>query len=181
MAQLIDRFPWPLRAVPEVLWWLAVAVKDLVVYISLNVAELGWWWVVGYWLLFLALFDLGGWGWDQSNKALRGNDILVVWDDDDAATDIRLKAAFQAAKALAVRAGKHDEEEAASLLEMDAAIEAIRKQIAGFEEIQTTARTVVNGGEKIHNRARIMGEEIERRLLTLQDHARRLRSAGEGA
>ena len=41
MAQLIDRFPWPLRAVPEVLWWLAVALKDLVVYISLNVAELG--------------------------------------------------------------------------------------------------------------------------------------------
>lgn len=109
-----------------------------------------------------------------------GNDIVVIWDEDDAATDIRLKAAYQAAKALAVRAGRDGEEEAASLAEMDAAIEAIRKQIAGFEEIQTTARTVINGGEKIHNRARIMGEEIERRLLTLQDHARRLRAGGEG-
>lgn len=78
MAQLIDRFPWPLRIVPEILWWLAVAVKDLAVHISLNVAELGWWWVVGYWLLVLALFDLGGWGWEASNKALRGNDILEV-------------------------------------------------------------------------------------------------------
>ncbi len=110
-----------------------------------------------------------------------GNDIVVIWDDDDTATDIRLKAAYQVAKALAVRAGKQDEIEAASLAEMDAAIEAIRKQISGFEEIQTTARTVVNSGDKIQNRARIMSEEIERRLLTLQDHTRRLRAAGEGS
>lgn len=110
-----------------------------------------------------------------------GSDIIVVWDEDDAATDIRLKAAYQAAKALAMRAGQHDEQEAASLAEMDAAIEAIRKQIAGFEEIQTTARTVVNSGNKIQDRARIMGEEIERRLLILQDHACRLRASGEGA
>lgn len=110
-----------------------------------------------------------------------GNDIVVIWDDDDAATDIRLKAAYLVAKALAVRAGKHDVEETASLAEVDAAIEGIRKQIAGFEEIQTTARTVVNGGDKILNRAKIMGEEIERRLLTLQDHAHRLRASGDGA
>jgi hypothetical protein len=110
-----------------------------------------------------------------------GNDIVVIWDDDDAATDIRLKAAYQAAKAMAVRVGQDNELEAASLAEMDAAIEAIRKQIAGFEEIQTTARTVVNGGERIHNRARIMGEEIERRLLILQDQARRLRAGAQEA
>lgn len=110
-----------------------------------------------------------------------GNDIVVTWDDDDATTDIRLKAAYQAAKALAVRAGRDDEEEAASLAEMDSAIEAIRKQLAGLEEIQTTARTVVSSGEKIQNRARIMSEEIERRLLTLQDHTRRLRAGGDWA
>jgi hypothetical protein len=39
---------------------------------------------------------------------------------------------------------------------------------------------VVNSGEKIQNRARIMSEDIERRLLILQDHARRLRAGGEG-
>lgn len=110
-----------------------------------------------------------------------GNDIVVTWDEDDAATDIRLKAAYQAAKALAVRTGQHDELEAASLAEMDVAIEVIRKQIAGFEEIQITARTVVNSGDRIQNRARVMSEEIERRLQTLQDHARRLRANGEGA
>lgn len=107
-----------------------------------------------------------------------GQDIIVVWDEDQPATDVRLKAAYMVAKALAVRAGQHDEREEASLAEMDAAIEAIRKQIAGFEEIQTSARTVVNGGEKILKRADLMSQEIERKLLILQEHAARLRSAG---
>lgn len=107
-----------------------------------------------------------------------GQDIVVVWDEDQPATDVRLKAAYMLAKALAIRAGQHNEQEAASLAEMDSAIEAIRKQIAGFEEIQNSARTVVNGGEKILKRADLMGQEIERKLLVLQEHTARLRSAG---
>ena len=106
-----------------------------------------------------------------------GSDIVVVWDADDPATDVRLKAAYLLAKALCVRANQHDEEEAASLAEMDVAIEAIRKQIAGFEEIKTSARTVVGGGEKILNRARLMEEEITRRLVGLDTQLDRLRAA----
>jgi len=106
-----------------------------------------------------------------------GQDIVVLWDEDEPSTDVRLKAGFQLAKALAIRAGQHDEDEAASLAEMDGAIEAIRKQIAGFEEIQTSARTVVNGGEKILKRADLMSLEIEKRLVVLQTQVSRLRSS----
>lgn len=106
-----------------------------------------------------------------------GLDIVVVWNAEDTTTDVRLKAGYLLAKALCVRANQHDEEEAASLAEMDVAIEAIRKQIAGFEEIKTSARTVVNGGEKILNRARLMEEEITRRLLGLDTQIGRLRDA----
>ena len=108
-----------------------------------------------------------------------GQDVVVVWDDDDPATDVRLKAAYLVAKALAVRSGRQDRQDAASLAEMDAAIEAIRKQIVGFEEIQTSARTVVNGGEKILKRAELMNQEIERRVLALQGHVARLRAVDE--
>jgi hypothetical protein len=101
----------------------------------------------------------------------------VTWDADDAATDVRLKAGFLLAKALCLRANQHEEEEAASLSEMDVAIEAIRKQIAGFEEIGTSARTIVGGGEKILNRARLMEEEIGKRLTSLVTHMDRLRAA----
>ncbi|MCZ8112685.1 MAG: hypothetical protein ACK5Y8_19665 [Betaproteobacteria bacterium] len=107
-----------------------------------------------------------------------GQDVVVVWDEDEPATDVRLKAAYMVAKALAVRAGQHDEAEEVSLAEMDVSIEAIRKQLAGFEEIQTSATTVVKGGEKIYKRAAVMSEEIERRLLVLQEHTSRMRTAG---
>jgi hypothetical protein len=106
-----------------------------------------------------------------------GHDIVVVWDADDAATDVRLKAAVLLAKALCLRANQHEEEEAASLSEMDVAIEAIRKQIAGFDEIRTSARTIVNGGDKILNRARLMEDEIGKRLSALASHVDRLRGA----
>ena len=109
-----------------------------------------------------------------------GSDIVVVWDAEDPATDVRLKAGYLLAKALCVRANQHDAEEAASLAEMDLAIEAIRKQISGFEEIKTSARTVVNGGEKILNRARLMEEEIARRLLGLDAQIGRMRDAVAG-
>jgi hypothetical protein len=112
-----------------------------------------------------------------------GLDIVVVWDADDPATDVRLKAGYLLAKALCVRANQHNEEEAASLAEMDVAIEAIRKQITGFEEIKTSARTVVGGGEKILNRARLMEEEIAKRLSALTSQFDRLRATtteGEG-
>ncbi len=110
-----------------------------------------------------------------------GMDVVVIWDADDPATDVRLKAAYLVAKALCIRANEHNEEEAASLAEMDVAIEAIRKQIAGFEEIKTSARTVVGGGEKILNRARLMEEEIGKRLSALMEQVGRLRAvAGEG-
>ena len=110
-----------------------------------------------------------------------GQDIVVVWDAEDAVTDIRLKAAFFLAKALCLRANQHEEEEAASLSEMDAAIEAIRKQIGGFEEIGTSARTIVGGGERILNRARIMEEEIGKQLTALVSHLDRLRAAPAGS
>jgi hypothetical protein len=69
----------------------------------------------------------------------------------------------------------HDDRDAASLAEIDAATEAIRKQIAGFEEIRTSARTIVNGGDKILNRARIMEDEIAKRLSALEVQLQRLR------
>ena len=109
-----------------------------------------------------------------------GHDIVVVWDAEDPATDVRLKAGLLLAKALAVRANRHDEDEAASLSEMDAAIEAIRKQIAGFEEIQTSASTIVDGGEKILKRARMMEDEIGKRLAALDVQLDRLRACDAG-
>lgn len=109
-----------------------------------------------------------------------GHDIVVVWDPEDPATDVRLKAAYLLAKFLCVRGARQNEDDAASFEEIDGAIEAIRKQIAGFDDIRTSARTVMNGGEKILNKARIMEEEIVRRMGALETHIGRLRQWTEG-
>jgi len=106
-----------------------------------------------------------------------GQDIVLVWDAEDPATDVRLKAGYLLAKALCVRASRHEVEDAAIFAEIDGAIEAIRKQIAGFDEIRICARTVISGGEKIVNRARLMEEEIDKRMAALATHIERLRAA----
>ncbi len=54
---------------------------------------------------------------------------------------------------------------------------SIARRIAGFDEIRTSAPTVINGGEKITNRARLMEEEIEKRMAALATHIGRLRFA----
>lgn len=56
------------------------------------------------------------------------------------------------------------------------AIGDIRKRVAGFEEIKTSARTVVGGGEKILHRARLMKEASARRLSALTSQLDRLRA-----
>lgn len=103
-----------------------------------------------------------------------GPDVVVLWDEDDPATDIRLKAGYLVARALALRSAAR-EEGGATLAEMDGAIEAIRLQLGYFEEIQTSARTVVAGGQKIENRALRMQTALEQRLVVLQQVAARLR------
>ncbi len=104
-----------------------------------------------------------------------GNDVIVKWDADKPDSDVVLRAGLLVAKALCLRLRKHDTVDAVSFREIDGAIEAIRKQLQGLEEIQTMASTVQSSGEKIRNRARIMSEEVERRLQTLASNAARLK------
>ena len=88
----------------------------------------------------------------------------------DTHTDMRLRLGVMLARAMSQRPTQHAEDEAASFAAIDAAIEAIRKQLAGFEEIQTTATTVTNSGDKIRNRARIMADEMDKRMTMLVKH-----------
>lgn len=106
-----------------------------------------------------------------------GADIVVVWDADDPATDVRLRAGLMLARALCLRAVQHAGEDAASFAAIDQAVEAIRKQVLGFEEIERSARTVVSSGEGILKRSQLMGAEIDRRLTALAGHAARLKQA----
>jgi hypothetical protein len=98
-----------------------------------------------------------------------GNDIVCVWDAEDAGNDVILKCAFSLAKAMATKVAIKGKTEAASFAMIDKAIEAMRGQIEGFVEIRTTSTTMRNGIEKIDNRARIMHEALSKNIDTLTE------------
>jgi hypothetical protein len=108
-----------------------------------------------------------------------GNDVLVIWNPEDPATDIVLKAGYLTAKALSVRAAQRSSEDAASFHQIDKAIEALRKQIGGFDELKTTGETIQNGTVRILERVRIMRTDIERQVGILADQVAGLRDTAD--
>lgn len=106
-----------------------------------------------------------------------GNDLVVVWDADDAATDLYLRAALSVAQAIASRA--HDSE-ASDQIDPDAfdrAVRAIEKQVCGLGQIRTWAETITSNGTKIRDKAGIMARKIEREVERLDGCTRDLRRA----
>jgi hypothetical protein len=106
-----------------------------------------------------------------------GHDIVVRWNAEDPASDLWLKAALMVARALCVRAAQHDSADAESYNKVDRAIQGINKQIAGFEEILTSATTGRNAAEKILTRARIMQEQITGQMTVMTEEIAKLKVA----
>lgn len=90
-----------------------------------------------------------------------GKDIVVQWTADDESTDMWLQAAIMAAQAICTQINSHDKDEAASFDKIDHAIERIRRDIDGFEEINTSANTARSAAERILSRARRMKDSLE--------------------
>ena len=92
-----------------------------------------------------------------------GNDVVVVWDAEDPATDVRLEAGLELARALVSRqALEHDAQEA-DLQALDRSIREIEKQLKSLDEINTWAGTIKSNGEKIVKRV-----DLTRKALVTQ-------------
>lgn len=107
-----------------------------------------------------------------------GMDLVLRWNESDPSTDVWLKAAAMVATALSVRAASHDKKDAASFKVVDGAIERIRKQIEGFEEIRKSATTSKSAAEKILERGRIMEETLVSQVTTIVDEFDKLKARG---
>ncbi len=104
-----------------------------------------------------------------------GHDIVVLWDAEDERSDVVLKCGLLLAKYMSVKASSRSKAESASFTALDKAIEALGKQLAGFEEIRTSAETIKRGGMKIEDRARIMSEELSRQIGIVSDQVGKLK------
>lgn len=110
-----------------------------------------------------------------------GHDIVVVWDAEDERSDVVLQAGLMVAKAISVRAARQSSATAASLTAIDKAIEAVRKALEGFDEIRTSASTVISSGNKIDNRARIMAESLGKQIEALATQFEAVKSSSPDA
>lgn len=96
-----------------------------------------------------------------------GEDVFVVWDLEDPASDVRLEAALGVARALATRArGERTTE--VDFGDLERAIRDVEKQLRGLDEIQTSASTIEGSAAKIKDRVRILRGNLEGAIERLE-------------
>ncbi|MGH7329989.1 MAG: hypothetical protein ACREJX_16710, partial [Polyangiaceae bacterium] len=106
-----------------------------------------------------------------------GNDVFVVWDDEDEATDVYLNVAFDLARALARHVREEDSEVEADFAAIDKMLLDLAKHADSLEAIAKAARSVRKNGESILETADAMREALERQVQSLQRSIDALRDA----
>jgi hypothetical protein len=97
-----------------------------------------------------------------------GNDVFVVWDAEDALSDVYLKAGLTTARALCLRCNQQSEAQAADFRAIDQAILEIEKRSAGLEEICTWTKTIQNNGDKILQRIEATHKSLAKQVDQLR-------------
>lgn len=114
-----------------------------------------------------------------------GPDIVTVWDAEEPATDVYLRASLSLARALCAGAGAARDAEARKQVDLTAlhrAIRGVEKQAEGLEEIRRWAETARSSGEKIGKRADYMRRQLGREVEQLDELLIELRQlAGNSA
>ena len=104
-----------------------------------------------------------------------GNDVFVVWDAEDAASDLTLKIALMLARALCVRVEQTNQAHDEDFQEITKAILEIEKQSEYLEEVTRSAVTIQSGSEKILERVRKTRNSLERQVEILQTRVGQLK------
>jgi hypothetical protein len=97
-----------------------------------------------------------------------GDDLVVVWNPADAASDVYLRAALTTARALCVRA----RESAAAEADFDAinrAVLEIEKRAGALDEIRKSAETIQSASQRILDKVQLTRQALERQVKTLAE------------
>lgn len=109
-----------------------------------------------------------------------GNDVVVIWDADDGATDTFLRAGLSILRALAVRASQAKEGTSASLADMERAVAEVLRHVGELEQIKTWGETVRSSGQKIVEKTELIRTRLERHMAALEESVQALK-AGSGS
>lgn len=106
-----------------------------------------------------------------------GNDVVVIWDHEDAAHDIYLRVAMTLARALCVRDERRSAADTADLEQIDRAILEIEKRAGQLDEIKSGAESIKRSADKILSRQEKIRRALDREVETLRDRTTTLRTA----
>ncbi len=105
-----------------------------------------------------------------------GQDIVILWDDDDASTDLYVKAAYSVARALCVRECDQSSLAQHAVLTLEQAIRAVEKQIQHLDQIKTWSETIRGHGDKICERTGKMKADLIKEVERLDEAVTELHS-----
>jgi plasmid stability protein len=107
-----------------------------------------------------------------------GCDVFVVWDAEDAASDLHLKMGLTIARALCMRVARHSQSREADFEAVTKAVLEVEKQSQALAEVTRSAESIKSGSETILNRVRITRNSLERQVEILQQRLDDLKLAG---
>ncbi len=100
-----------------------------------------------------------------------GNDVVVIWDAEDAGSDVFLDAGLSVARALCARPKSISEEIDADFEALEKAILEIGRQAEGLDEITKSSETIRSSTDRVIERARIMKEGLSKQIDILNERA----------
>ncbi len=106
-----------------------------------------------------------------------GNDVFIVWDPEDATTNLHLKIGLTLARALCIRVERFSQSQDEDFRAVTKAILEIEKQAGLLGEITTTGETIKKGAEKVLDRVRKTRNSLERQVEVLQSKVDGLKRA----
>lgn len=104
-----------------------------------------------------------------------GQDVYVVWNPDDPASDLVLRAGFIVARALCVRTGKLTATQSADFVAMDKAVLEIEKRTASLGDIESWARTIQSRSDDILKQVELIRKNITKQIDILREKTQELK------
>jgi hypothetical protein len=104
-----------------------------------------------------------------------GNDFIIVWDAEDPASDVFLKAGIIAARALCFRTERQSAAQQVDFEAIDKAILEIEKRAGNLDDVRRSAETIQSSSAKILERIRKDREALEKQVEILREKVKDLR------
>tara|TARA_Y100000590_G_scaffold429904_1_gene542936 strand:- start:48 stop:1436 length:1389 start_codon:yes stop_codon:yes gene_type:complete len=104
-----------------------------------------------------------------------GNDIIVIWDAEDPATDTYLRAALSLCKGLAIRSGNSSEKCNTDMVAIEKSTQEIENQIKNLDKIEKSSNSIKKNADNISNSANLIRSLIEKEIGILNSQFKPLR------